>query len=68
MNRIKQVLDEKGIKQTWLAARLGKSFNMVNSYVQNRHQPSLETLYKVAEILGVSAKDLLVEDQGEPTK
>lgn len=24
MNRIKEVLDEKGIKQTWLAEKLGK--------------------------------------------
>ncbi|MEG1498110.1 MAG: transcriptional regulator, partial [Bacteroidales bacterium] len=25
MNRIKEVLNEKGIKQTWLAEKLGKS-------------------------------------------
>ena len=30
MNRIKDILQEKGIKQTWLADRLGKSFNTVN--------------------------------------
>ncbi|URW80677.1 helix-turn-helix domain-containing protein [Xiashengella succiniciproducens] len=62
MNRIKEVIDEKGIKQTWLAEKLGKSFNMVNGYVQNRHQPSLETLYKIAAILNVSVKDLLVDN------
>ena len=60
MNRIKVVLDERGIKQTWLAEQLGKSFNMVNSYVQNRRQPSLETLYKIAEILRVDVKDLII--------
>ena len=43
MNRIKEVLEDKGIKQVWLAERLGKSFNSVNGYVQNRTQPSLET-------------------------
>ena len=26
MNRIKEVLEEKGIKQTWLAEKIGKSF------------------------------------------
>ena len=26
MNRIKEVLEERGIKQTWLAEKLGKSF------------------------------------------
>jgi transcriptional regulator with XRE-family HTH domain len=61
MNRIKEVLEERGIKQTWLAEKLGKSYNMVNSYVQNRRQPSIEDLYKIAVILNVEAKDLLTE-------
>lgn len=59
MNRIKQVLEEKGIKQVWLADKLGKSFNTVNGYVQNRNQPSLEVLYEIAEILNVNPKELL---------
>jgi len=62
MNRIKEVLESKGIKQTWLADKLGKSYNMVNSYVQNRRQPSLEDLYRIAEILEVNAKELLKEN------
>lgn len=62
MNRIKEVLDEKGIKQTWLAERLGKSFNMVNAYVQNRRQPTLNVLYKIAVLLQVEAKELLVSN------
>jgi putative transcriptional regulator len=61
MNRIKEVLEEKGIKQTWLAEQLGKSYNMVNSYVQNRQQPRLEILYEIARILDVEVKDLLIE-------
>jgi len=61
MNRIKEVLEERGIKQTWLAEKLGKSYNMVNSYVQNRRQSSIEDLYKIGEILKIEAKDLLVE-------
>lgn len=60
MNRIKAVLEEKGIKQVWLAEQLGKSFNTVNGYVQNRAQPSLEILFKIAEILNVEPKDLIV--------
>lgn len=59
MNKIKIVLDQKGIKQKWLAEQLGKSFNMVNSYVQNRTQPSLETLYRIASILEVEIDELL---------
>lgn len=63
MNRIKEVLEERGIKQTWLAQQLNKSFAMVNAYVQNRRQPSLESLYKIADILGVEAKELLVQNK-----
>jgi putative transcriptional regulator len=61
MNRIKEVLEEKGIKQIWLAERLEKSYNMVNSYAQNRRQPSLEDLYKIAKILNVNPKELLYD-------
>ena len=63
MNRIKEVLEKKGIKQIWLSEQLGKSYNMVNSYVQNRRQPSIECLYEIAEILKISAKELLVENE-----
>ena len=59
MNRIKEVLEKKGIKQTWLAEQLGKSYNMVNAYVQNRQQPRLEVLYEIANILKIDIKELL---------
>jgi len=59
MNRIKEVLGEKEISQTWLAKELGKSYNMVNSYVQNRRQPSIEVLFRIAELLDVEAKELI---------
>jgi len=65
MNRIKEVLEEKGIKQIWLADKLGKSFNSVNSYVQNRQQPRLEVLYDIANILEVDIKDLLVSKESK---
>lgn len=61
MNRIKEVLEEKGVTQTWLSEKLGKSYNMVNSYVQNRRQPSIEVLYDIAEILKVDVAVLLAK-------
>lgn len=63
MNRIKEVLDEKGIKQTWLADKLGKSYNMVNAYVQNRQQPRLEVLFEIAKILKVETKELISDSK-----
>ena len=61
MNRIKEVLEEKGIKQTWLAEKIGKSSSQTNAYVCTRRQPSLEVLFQIAELLNVNPKDLLAE-------
>lgn len=63
LNRIKDVLEEKGISQTWLAKKLNKSFNSVNSYVCNRSQPNLETLLQISEILNVDMKDLIADQK-----
>ena len=60
MNRIKEVLKQKGIKQIWLADKVGKSYNMVNGYVQNRQQPRLEVLNDIAEIQDADVRNLLV--------
>ena len=46
MNCLKEVLEKRGIKQTWLAERLGKSFCIANSYVCNQCQPNLVVLLK----------------------
>lgn len=63
MNRIKEVLEERGIKQKWLAEKLGKSYNMVNAYVQNRQQPRLEILDEISKILDIDIKDLIVSNK-----
>ena len=65
MNRIKEVLEQKGIKQTWLAEKLGKSYNMVNAYSQNRQQPRLETLMDIANILDVDVKELIISNKDQ---
>jgi putative transcriptional regulator len=61
-NRIKEVLEEKGIKHKWLAEQPGKSYNMVNGNVQNHQQHRLEVLYEITKILDVNPKDLLKKD------
>ena len=62
MNCIEEVLEERGIKQTWLAEKLGKSFCIVNSYVCNRRQPSLDVLFEIAKILNVDPKELIISE------
>ena len=59
LNKTKDVLDSKGISQTWLAKQLGKSFSTVNCYARNKYQPDLETLLEISNILEVDLKDLI---------
>lgn len=63
MNRIKEVLDEKGVSQTELANMLGKSFNMVNLYATNRVQPPVSVLYQIAELLNIDVRTLLIPNK-----
>ena len=63
MNRIKEVLEQKGIKQKWLAEKLGRSYPVINGYTQNKNQPRLEVLFEIAKLLDVSVKDLIVEKE-----
>ena len=51
MNRIGQILKEKGLKQNWLASQLGMTTVMISLYVQNKRQPKLETLIRISQIL-----------------
>ena len=61
LNKIREVLEERGISQMWLSKRLGKSYDMVNAYVCNRTQPSLDVLLQIAAILQVDLKDLITD-------
>jgi len=65
MNRILIVLKEKGITQTWLSKQMDKSYTTINEYARNKRQPSLEDLYKIADILKVKVADLLIENIGK---
>lgn len=59
LNRIKVVLVEQGKTGKWLAEQLGKSTCTVSKWCQNAGQPDLQTLDKIAKLLGVDAKTLL---------
>lgn len=62
LNRIKAVLVEQDKSQKWLAEQLGKSFSTTNAYCRNRQQPNLDTLYRIAQLLSVELKELIVDN------
>ena len=63
INRIKEILVIKGISQKELAVKLGKSTNSIASICNNKAQPHLKDLKRIAGILDVDIRELLV-----PTK
>ena len=63
LNRIKAVLVEQDKSQKWLAEQLGKSFSTTNAYCCNRQQPNLDTLYRIAQLLSVELKELIVDNK-----
>lgn len=61
LNCIREVLEEQGRTQTWLAKRLGITFATVNAWCNNRGQPYLTDLVRAAEVLEVAPADLIVD-------
>jgi putative transcriptional regulator len=60
MNRIKEILKKQGRTQTWLSEKIEKSYVVVTNYCNNNTQPSIEVLRKIAEVLDVDVRELLV--------
>lgn len=60
INRIKVVLVEKQRTSKWLAEQLGKSENTISKWCSNKVQPSLETLVRIAVILDLDVRELIV--------
>jgi putative transcriptional regulator len=63
VNRIKEILKQQGRSQIWLAEQIDKSYVVVTNYCNNKSQPSIPTLKRIAKILDVDIRELL-----EPTK
>lgn len=59
INRLKVVLVERKKTGKWLAEQLGKDPSTVSKWCSNSSQPSLETLDKIAEALGVDRRELI---------
>lgn len=63
INRVKEILVIQGKTQKWLAEKLGKSRTAIATMCNNKSQPHLKDLKRIAKILDVDIRELLV-----PTK
>jgi transcriptional regulator with XRE-family HTH domain len=65
MNCIKAVLTVQGRSQVWLSEQIGKSYVVVTNYCNNKSQPSIKTLRKIASALDVDVRELLLPLKGD---
>ena len=67
LNRIKDILEQKGISQTWLAKQVGKSFSTINSYACNRYGAETVILWDARHVvLAVVLAVVLPQGLGVP--
>lgn len=59
INRIKVALAETRRKNKWLAEQLDKDESTISQWCTNARQPSLESLFNIANVLEIDIRDLL---------
>jgi putative transcriptional regulator len=62
-NRIKVVLAEQRKTNLWLANTLEMSPNTVSKWCTNQMQPTIETLFRIANAFDVDVRELLVSSK-----
>ena len=62
VNRIKLVLVEKKRTNKWLSDQLGVTPSTVSKWCTNSSQPDLPSLLKIADLLEVDIKELIVRE------
>ena len=63
INKLKVVLVEQKRTGKWLAETLDKNEAAVSRWCTNVTQPSLDTLLRIAKVLNVDIKELLVSSK-----
>ncbi len=62
LNKLKVVLVQKKKTGKWLAEEIGVSPVTVSKWCNNKSQPDLTMLAKIASLLGIDKRDLLTDD------
>jgi transcriptional regulator with XRE-family HTH domain len=62
INRIKLVLVEKKRTSKWLSEQMGVAPSTISKWCTNSSQPDLGNLLKIADLLEVDIKELLVRE------
>ena len=62
-NRLKEILDERGIKQNWLAEQVGITKQTMSNLIKNRFTTSMDIAFKISKVLNMEITDIFYEDE-----
>ncbi len=63
LNRIKAALADAGKTSKWLAEQLGKDPVTISKWCTNTTQPDLHMLAKIADVLQINIRELIVDQK-----
>jgi putative transcriptional regulator len=61
--KLKDILDERMMKQSALAKRVGITETTMSKIVKGETEPKLSTALKIAEVLGMSVHDIWIKEK-----
>lgn len=63
MNQVKKLRVQKGLKQKDIAFQTGLSKASISLYESGKSKPSINSAFKIAEVLGVTVDELFIFDE-----
>lgn len=63
LNRLKIILVENDKTSKWLSEQLGKGQVTISRWCTNEVQPSVQDLNRIAELLDIDVRELLVSNK-----
>ena len=61
MNNLKNLIKKSGLKQRYIASKIGLTASTITNYVTGRRKPRIDTAKKLAEILNCRVEDIFFE-------
>jgi len=61
--RLNEILETKGIKQSWLVEKTGLNKGTISNVVNSKGEPSISVCLKIARVLNLKVEDIFYDDE-----
>jgi putative transcriptional regulator len=62
-NHLNEILETKGIKQSWLVEKTGLNKGTISNVVNSKGEPSISVCLKLAKALNLRVEDIFFDDE-----